>query len=63
MIGWIIDIIIAPIQFFWINGILGPGGTEATLAIFGLVEDLIPYVDIIPSCTIAMIYKVAIRGK
>ena len=56
-VGELFDIIWAPIQYFWIRGILGPGKTEEFLSIIGLAEELLPFTDAWPSCTVAIIYK------
>ncbi|MBW3014895.1 hypothetical protein KY330_00575 [Candidatus Woesearchaeota archaeon] len=57
IIGGFSDIVYAPIQAWWIKHAYDNTG----LAILGFFEEVLPFTDIIPSCTIA--HFVAYRSK
>lgn len=60
-IGESTDIATAPLNLAWIYGMFDDDGEvttgEGALSAFGLVEEAAPFIDIIPSATIAWYYK------
>ena len=51
--GEFIDIIFAPLQAWWIYWAYG----TKRGACYGLIEEILPFSDFIPMCTIVHVYK------
>jgi hypothetical protein len=55
--GWAFNIVYAPIEALFIYSMLSNDHYVRLMGVFGLIEQIIPIVGLIPGCSIAWLYK------
>ncbi len=61
MIGELGDVVWAPIQAIFIGAMVGREHYGLYFVVIGFTEEILPFTDFVPSCTIAWIWKNARR--
>ena len=59
VLGELADVIYAPVQAAWVWSMVGSERMGNSWVFLALIEELLPFTDIIPSCTIAWTWKYA----